>query len=382
MRCRFARKPLRFAVAAIFIAAPIMACAQSFNATGTIVAGAGAIATGIGTTTISADAANLVINWSPNDKAIGGGPIDFQAVGTIAVFTSRQSTALTVLNRIMPVDMTRPIVFGGKVVAQQRDSLSGAMSPGGTLFFYSPSGLLLAPNGVFNVGGLVLTTSDLAFDAGTRDSRAGNAAAVVPEVAVQGATGADGSAVIVAADASTITCRPDGLYDVQIDQGTSPSGEAIAGRVEIVPDHRVYVVAMPKNDAITLAIKGGKALGFDVAGAAKLDGRAVVLSAGSGATHAMIDDVRKMAGSAAPARTILASASLPSNPGHSCLHDLAATDDGAFISVGGIGSTLDVQGNREIAAPDGLALPATTGTVRDGTTGERSAEDDPRRCKR
>jgi hypothetical protein len=379
MHRRQASTPTLFALAAMLSAVPMVASAQSFNATGTIVSGVGAISTGVGKTTVSVDAPNLVIDWSPKDTAIGGGAIDFQIAGTLALFTGRLPTALTVLNRIMPADVTRPIVFGGRVVARFVDPVSGGISPGGTLFFYSPSGLLLAPDGPYNVGSLVRSASDLNFDAVAGSSSAGRdprlllanaesrAGARKGDRSAAAAIDADRSAVIVAADASTITFRPDGLYDIQIDQAPAPEADGTV--------RRVTMVVVPRNDAITLAIKGAGALGFGVAGAAKVDGDAVVLSGGPDRTVAMIEDIRLKASGAAigPVQNAGETAAVPSHP---CPDEAPApADDNAFISVGGIASTLDVQGNRQIA------VPGRAGTGADAPNSDRRTDDDHRACQ-
>ncbi|WP_421838172.1 beta strand repeat-containing protein [Novosphingobium sp.] len=414
MRLRFASAPSLLAMAAMLTAAPMAARAQSFNATGTIVAGLGDISVAPGTTTVATDSPGVVINWSPSDTASGGGPIDFQSAGTSALFSNRDATSLTVLNRILPKDLTRPITFNGTVTSQLIDLATGAVSRGGTVFFYSPGGILVSATGVFNVGNLVLTTSDLNFDAATGvfgnagtykflPANAGSrveiekgaritagpnnayVALIAPQVINSGLINVDGSAVIVAADASTITFRPNGLFDIQIDQGTSTTGEVVTNDGAITGPvananavHRVYMVAVPKNDAITMAIKGGSALGFDVAGAANVDGNAIVLSAGYNIANGLIDTVRAKASAAVPAALDIGAiaatsqvsgkatgqasivvdsgnaASFASNLSLSGVQDPAAvSNDGAFISVGGIGSTLDVTDNLELTALDG-----------------------------
>ena len=412
MRRRLASAPSLLAMAAMMLAIPAAARAQSLNATGTIVAGAGAILTAPGTTTVAADSPNLVINWAPDDTAIGGGPIDFQTAGTSALFTNRDANTLTVLNRVIPADVTRPIVFNGLVTSQLIDLASGAISRGGTLFFYSPGGILVSSTGAFNVGNLALTASDLNFDAVTGSfetssqynflpANAGSrievqrgaqiaagpfnayVALIAPRVIHSGTINVDGSAVIVAADASTITFRPDGLYTIEIEQGTSAAGEVVTNDGTITGPvaginaaHRVYMVAVPKNDAITMAIKGGSALGFDVAGAANVDGNAVVLSAGYDVVNGVIDTVRASSSGAVPARLAIGAidatsqvtgqatgaasltlgageaANFASNVLLSGVSETAA-DDGAFISVGGISSALDVRGNLQITSLDG-----------------------------
>lgn len=414
MPLRFASAPSLLAMAAMMAATPTLTSAQSFNAAGTIVAGSGAISTSAGSTLVATDSPNVVINWSPNDTALGGGPIDFQSAGTSALFTNRDATSLTVLNRILPKDVTRPITFNGTVTSQIVDLGTGAASRGGTVFFYSPVGILVSATGFFDVGNLVLTTSDVNFDAatgafgtagtykflpanagsfvevqkGARITAAPNnayVALIAPKVTNSGTINVDGSAVIVAADASTITFRPDGLFDIQIDQGTSTAGEVVANDGTITGPvatanaaHRVYMVAVPRNDAITMAIKGGSTLGFDVAGAADVDGNAIVLSAGYNVANGLIDAVRAKARGAVPATLAIGpisatsqltgkatgQASLTVNGGNTATFasnlvlsgvedPAAATNDGAFISVGGIGSTLDVSGDLQLTALDG-----------------------------
>ncbi|MBU6394883.1 MAG: hypothetical protein KGQ75_09950 [Sphingomonadales bacterium] len=413
MRPSFTGAASLLAIAAMMATAPLPVRGQSFNATGTIVAGAGAILTAPGSTTIAADTPDLVINWVPDDTSIGGGPINFQTAGTTASFANRNATSLNVLNRILPTDPSRAIVFNGTVTSQLVDLASGAASRGGTLFFYSPGGLLVSSTGVFDVGNLVLTASDLNFDlqtgsfgtAGTYSFQPANAgstvevrngaritagptsayvALIAPRVINSGTIDVDGSAAIVAADAATITFRPSGLFDIQIDQGTSAAGEVVTSDGAITgaagganAAHRVYMVAVPRNDAITMAIKGGSSLGFDVAGAADVVGNAIVLSAGYNVTGGTIDAARAAQGGTGAAALTLGAitatshvtgkasgqASLTVDSGNTArfasdlllsgVRDPAtASDEAAFISVGGIGSTLDIGNNLQLTALD------------------------------
>ncbi len=423
MRPRLTSTPSLLAMAAMLAAVPMAARAQSFNATGTIVAGAGTILTSPGNTSVSANSSNLVINWAPTDTATGGGPINFQSAGTTANFANGDSTALNVLNRILPTDPSRPIVFNGTVKSQLIDLATGVASRGGTLFFYSPGGILVSSTGVFDVGNLVLTASDLNFDpslgsfgtAGTYSFLPANAGSLVqvqkgaqitagpgsayvaliaPKVINSGTINVDGSAVIVAADASTITFRPNGLFDIQIDQGTSAAGEVVTNDGSITGPvgainaaHRVYMVAVPRNDAITMAIKGGSSLGFDVAGAADVVGNAIVLSAGYGISGGVIDDTRAALGGTVPAALTIGAitatsqvtgkatgqVSLTVDSGNtaSFASDLTlagvrdpatGSDDAAFISVSGVGSTLDIKNNLQLTALDAGQVASTLTT--------------------
>ncbi|QOV92635.1 hypothetical protein [Novosphingobium sp. ES2-1] len=308
------------ALATALAASGSVAQAQSFQATPTSTFGSVSINTGSGTTDIVVSSPSAVINWTPNDTAATGGPIIFQSAGTTATFTNNPASNgdFAVLNRIIPSGSTRAIQFDGTVVSRLQ-SAAGGSAPGGTVFFYSPGGILIGASSVFDVGNLVLTTSDLnysttdgSFDtsgayvfqpvsvAGSQIVVSAGAqlgattdgsyiAMVAPSVTNNGTITVNGSAALVAADAATITFSPNGLFDIQVDSGTSATGTVasnngtITGPAASNPDffHRIYMVAVPKNDAITMAIGAGSSLGFDIAGAADVIGNTVVLSAGN-----------------------------------------------------------------------------------------------------
>jgi filamentous hemagglutinin family protein len=297
------------------VAAIPSAMAQSFNGSGTVVAGSANINTGAGTTDVSIFSPQAVIDWTPSDVAIGGGAIDFQSAGTTATFNGFSDFA--VLNRIVPVDPTRPVQFNGNI-----NGTIGVSVPvtGGKVYFYSPGGIILGANARVDVGALGLSTADPVFDLSTGDFVVGGAVtynAAVDGTAVQILSGAqitapvdqssyvavfapvirqdglinvNGSTALVAGGAGTLTWN-SGLFDVQVTVGTDGDGSGIAinhsgntggaiasgGGSDL---HRVYMVAVPKNSAITTMINAGSTLGFDIAGAADTFGNTVVLSAG------------------------------------------------------------------------------------------------------
>lgn len=401
------------AMAAILANMPQAASAQSYNATGTITTGAGLIDVATPKqTNVFLDSPIAVIDWTTSEP-VGSGPINFQPVGTTATYINRDANSITVLNRLLPADPTRPMQFNGTVISRLQNFATGTVTRGGTLFFYSPGGILVGATGVFDVGSLVLTSSDLAIDAATGDfGKSGTyrflpanpgssvqvlngaritagplnsyVALVAPKVVNAGTITVDGSAVLVAADASTITFRPNGLFDIQIDQGTSATGEVVtnSGTIEgpagsINTAHRIYVVAVPKNDAITMAIQGGSKLGFDIAGAADVDGNAIVLSAGYDIAGGEIAATRSAGGSAFPATLTVGAinatsqltgqatgqaslqvqggnaANFASNVSISGVTDPAAVNaDAAFVSVSGVGSTLDIAGDLLVKSLD------------------------------
>ena len=305
------------ALGAALAAAPSASRAQSFNGTPTVVSGSAGIVTGVGSTTVTLGAAQTVINWVPTDTATGGGTIAFQAAGTTATFQNNGLISdFAVLNRIVPVDVTRAVKFDGAVKSQIGNASSGFL-PGGTVFFYSPAGIVVGSNARFDVGHLGLTTADPFRDANGSfffgntvffstaspgssvtiqpgaiidGSKANGSymAAFAPVVNNGGTITQNGSAALVSADAGYISFAPSGLFTIQINTGTSGSGTTLTNSGTIggvagsglANSHRVYLVAVPRNDAITLALTAGSKIGFDVAGAADVDGNAVVITTG------------------------------------------------------------------------------------------------------
>jgi filamentous hemagglutinin family protein len=159
LRLNVRRKSLLLSCASLAIAAAAMA-PQAAHAQAAPPAGAfrGSIASSVGsvvrnpttntTETITIGSGTATINWSPNDTAIGGGPINFLPTGNIATFTSTPGlTDYTVLNRIVPVDPSRSILLDGTVVS----TLEGTSTVGGNVWFFSPGGIVIGSNAVFDV---------------------------------------------------------------------------------------------------------------------------------------------------------------------------------------------------------------------------------------
>ncbi|MET0181123.1 MAG: hypothetical protein ABW194_11680, partial [Novosphingobium sp.] len=329
------------AIAAALAGSPRDAWAQtanpSFLGSATVSSGSATVTSGTGTTpmtTVNVNSDQAVIDWTPFDNATNPNtPIQFQQAGT-ATFQRTlptpsptpapgpSGTNFAVLNRINPTDTSRPVQFNANVVSQFVTAAGGFAGFGGTVFFYSPGGVILGPGAVFNVGNLGLTSAPPMVDdggnfifgttvnfqqapvAGSRveiqDTASIQAALgdsyvalVAPRVINDGDITVNGSAALVSADAATINFSPDGLFDIQVTSGTSSTGVGGNGQTltnsgsitgpagdGLAASHRVYMVAVPKNDAITMAITGGAALGFDVAAAADTDGNAVILSGG------------------------------------------------------------------------------------------------------
>lgn len=385
------------AIAVSLVSGGMIAHAQSFQISGySVPAGTATVFAGPNTTDIQVISNDAVINWTPSDTGVGGGPINFQPAGTTATFTG--NTGFTVLNRIVPTDPTRAIQFNGSVLSQYITA-AGAPVTGGTVFFYSPGGIILGASSTFDVGNLGLTTSDVTYDAtgafgganGTvvfqqasqptaaiqissgaqvNALNAGSYVAMVaPSVANSGTLNVNGSAALVAAEGATIKFSPDGLFDIQVDVGSDAGANALTNTGTItgpagnalVQSHRIYFVAVPKNVAIGMAIAQGSQLGFDVAAAADTDGNAVILSAG-GDVAGGVAQAYSAAGSTQPgsilvtdtggainftSRVTATSTTFQlSNTGKTSFAsnlDAAARDSATFLSA--LGGTVTVAGN-------------------------------------
>lgn len=389
--------------------------AQAFQGTPTVVGGSANAIVSQGPTqdTITVFTNEVVINWVPTDS-VGTGTIDFLPANRIGLFedsTGQPLADFTVLNRIQPVDINgaptlRPIAFNGTV----RSLLSGVQ--GGNVWFYSPGGIIAGAGSIFDVGGLVLTTSDIDTTGGLAPGgqirftgTANNAssvfiegavgalpsaqinalatgsyvALVAPRVVQAGTVNVDGSVAYVGAEAVDITIN-SGLFNITIGTGTDDAqGVVHTGATNLTPDagtQRAFLAAVPKNNALTMLLTGN--FGYTVAATAAIQDGAVILSAGhdiaggqsidtpNGSTTAAADisvgnsrfEVIRSFGTAIDGR---ASGSITINPtggGTIQFDDSAAFKAGTSITVG-------ADDGETINAANGLDLNAG----RDGTGG-------------
>jgi filamentous hemagglutinin family protein len=256
------------------------------------------------TETITVGSSTATIQWAATNN-------NFLPVGNTATFTSSAGlTDYTVLNRIAPADGSTPIQLNGTVVS----TLQGTSSIGGNIWFYSPSGILVGSGAVFDVGSLLLTTLDpgpeWAADADgfsasfsqTEETAPGpiqilegaqiNAlsegsyvALVAPRIEQGGNVQINGAAAYAAAEQLTLTMN-QGLFDVQVDLGTAdPNGVVHTGATggpastnSTTDPHRIYMVAVPKSQALTMLLSGSR--GFAPAIGAGVENGRIILSAG------------------------------------------------------------------------------------------------------
>ncbi|MDE1467287.1 beta strand repeat-containing protein [Aurantiacibacter sp. D1-12] len=136
------------------------ASAQGINATGTVVQGSAQIDNMVpGTTLVTVDTQDTVIDWDPDIDPTLGVAETFLPFGNTAIFQNgSNNTNFAVLNRIMPGPGGNPALFQGLVQAFLNDLVTGAQTPGGFVAFYSPTGIIVGPTGRFEVPQLMLTT--------------------------------------------------------------------------------------------------------------------------------------------------------------------------------------------------------------------------------
>jgi len=379
------------ALGAVVAAFSSGAAAQSFNGTPTTVAGNAAVFTSPGapgvppSTSVLVLDSETVINWATVDS-LGSGAIDFQPAGTVALFSADPAlTDYTVLNRILPITpgnapTAATVAFNGTV-----QSLLGN-NPGGQIWFFSPTGIILGPTAVFNVGSLILTTDDIQFTPGVSPPAfggiygpgglvqfvgpAGSAgsvqiqpgaqinatgidayvALVAPRVVQGGAVQADGNIAYIAAEQLDMTIN-GGLFDFAVTVGTThgtgiehtgtTTGPASTSAAD---QQRISMVAVPKATALTMLLSG--AIGYSPAAVAANEGSAVVLAAG------FADDEP----------TALPAARLGSielgNATFSNALTAYATDD---LTIAPAGGTTAFQAGADLFALDAIALTAGAG---------------------
>ena len=151
------------ALGAVLAVMPQAASAQALQGESDVVTGSATITTGAGTTSVLVDTAETVINWVPFDTN-GTGTIDFLPSGNTVFFRSNFAD-WTVLNRILPENANggpsaRAVSLNGNVLGMTADPVTFNR---GSIYFFSPSGIIVGPTATFNVGSLILTTNDIQF---------------------------------------------------------------------------------------------------------------------------------------------------------------------------------------------------------------------------
>lgn len=285
------------------------------------------------TTNIGIGSSRAVIQWNVASNAT-----PFQPAATTAnYFWSGSGTSnYTVLNIINNQDTANPVIaFNGTVNAFSSGIGTGT---GGQIWFYNPGGIIVGSTGRFNVGSLMLTTiapfysgssGNYDFNDGTDGSTlnlrtngaasANNAssitiaqdailtasnyiALIAPRIVQAGKLVGKGAIGMIAGEDVDLSISLDGgLFGISIPTGTSYNGSPAApgslpGQAAIVQTgdvggpagsaaaRRIYAVAVPKNNAVTILLGGN--IGYDL-GATSNDG-VIVLAAPIASTLAQV----------------------------------------------------------------------------------------------
>jgi filamentous hemagglutinin family protein len=380
------------AVAAVTAQAPVRAQAVSggFQGTPSVDPSRFDVTQGGSTTRVEVRANRAIINWTPFDNASSSSPIDFLPQGQNADFvnaTNRFGADYIVLNRIIGTP-NRPIAFNG-AVRSTLSSIAGEGAPGGQVWFYSPSGILVGATGSFNVGSLLLTAADPTgadgerfnnFLNGSNDfnfaAAPGSTAAVevqgnisalgqnayvaliAPRVLQSGSVRVDGSAAYVAGEQVDMTINGT-LFNISVPVGSTVGG----GRTEdaaLVHDgetqletgygsdpgpRQAVLVAVPKNDAVTMLVQG--TFGYTVAANASVSDNKIILSGGRNVTAGAIDT--SSGDPAKRANVIISNAQVDGT--------LRTTGFGSAVEADATGAVSVRSANTNTSNPSGMLVP-------------------------
>ena len=267
--------------------------------------------------TVTVSSAQAIINWNPETGPLplppSPAPINFLPNGREAVFQGATlGQDFVVLNRILP-STNRAISINGTVTSQIVTGFGGGPPPlptygrGGSVWFYSPGGIIAGSTSVFNVGNLILTANDIDATGGLfsgagaiRFRSAANSVAAVtvqpgaqfnqpnagsylalvsPQVTMGGTATVNGSAAYVAAEQVDITLN-GGFFSIGFLTGTGVANALTHNGTTTGPAGTgvIAMAAMPKNTAITMLVGG--TVGYTPAATATVQNGTIVLSAG------------------------------------------------------------------------------------------------------
>lgn len=313
--------------------------------------------------------------------------LDWNATSSTGVFLPEGNTLrfdgggedYTVLNRVTSSQFGGPLSIAGRVESESN----------GKVWFYNPGGWVVGSTGVFDVGSLVLTSSPITVDPATdtvsrlfgdngeirfgaapdpassvtiaggaqinANSASGSYVAMVaPRVSQGGTVRVDGSAAYVGAEAATITIN-NGLFDIVVDSGSDDStGVSHTGTTTgpaanfSDPNHRIYLVAVPKNQAMTAVVSGS--LGYAAATNAQFDiDGSIVLSAGY-----------NVAGQSVPTDTPMGANASLSIEGLTATNDISGYASGT-IAVDATAADVAFAGNAYLWAAGNIDADVATG---------------------
>ncbi|MCK0127895.1 hypothetical protein [Erythrobacter sp. F6033] len=253
-----------------------------------------------------------IINWETFAAGSAGNTVDFLAAGGNLRFTSDQSD-FTVLNRIFTPGIDSAVRIDGSVTS---DVLSGVVS-GGNVWFYSPGGIVVGPTGSFDVGSLVLTSSEISaitstisfggvaepdtavvIESGATIDAVDDVILVAPRIEQGGTVRAGGNIAYVGAEQAEISVA-GGLFSISVNVGTDDAngivhtGSTGGATVADNPNRGISIAAQGQDAAVNLLLGGS--IGYDDASTAFASNGTIFLSAGDG-TQANSGDITFGAG--------------------------------------------------------------------------------------
>jgi len=252
---------------------------------------------------VSLNSSATVINWTTLDQTTNT-TINVLPQNTVLNFVSSDSNAV-VLNRIFAATPGQAVAFNGTV---NFIDFNNAVSQG-SVWFYSPGGIIAGATSRFNAGSLVLTASDIdttgglfgpggaiRFRGGLTSTAAvtinpgaqinlPNAdsylAVVAPTITMGGTATVNGSVGYIAAQQADVTINA-GLFDINFIAGTG-NANAITHTGTTTgpaqgPNGQIVFAAVGKNAAISMLLSG--AIGYTPAASATVQNGTVVLLGG------------------------------------------------------------------------------------------------------
>nr|WP_298929112.1 hypothetical protein [uncultured Erythrobacter sp.] len=242
-----------------------------------------------------------IINWTTFDAGSAGATVDFLPSGANLRFTSAQSD-YTVLNRVFTPGIDSAIRIDGSVTS---DILSGGIT-GGNVWFYSPGGIVVGPTGSFDVGNLVLSSSEISaitstginfggvaepntsviIESGAAINATGNVAVVAPRIEQGGTVRAGGSIAYVGAEQAEITFIGS-LFGISVLVGTDDANGIVhtgttGGATPTLNPNRVISMDVQGRTGAVEMLLGGN-IGYDDAAVASASNGSIFLTARDGA---------------------------------------------------------------------------------------------------
>ncbi len=265
---------------------------------------------GVGSDVVELFASAAIIDWRTFDAGTGSGDVTFLASGDNLNFTSDLGS-YTVLNRITTPGVDTAIRIDGNVTS----NVFSSSITGGDIWFYSPGGIVIGSSARFDIGSLLLSTSEIdpndvidgsfaveflgtpvnssaitiesgAFiQADNAFSNSTYVAMVAPQINQNGVVLANGSVAYVAAEEARMTIQ-NNLFDISVGVGTEvtdavthtgrTSGDSSTGQLD---EQAIYFVAVPKNEAVTMLVSGE--VGYASASAATIENGNLILTTGA-----------------------------------------------------------------------------------------------------